>query len=282
MEYVQSDLPLDDFGANLERQLEALDGRVRNCFRNAFRHLRMAWKLYGIDKEMCAFRAITAEEEAASALIWALKMRQYPGADQLRPRDHAHKMAVFCCLQAVNNFFAQANLPPIKVSVSKDGHPKVSIQIDISAENPTGELLFVTPDNPLNFLVFEEGQPSQVASTFADHLKEIFEGMSFQRLDSYLKDQANRRNLLLYADDDGIPTAEFKESFILERFQRVRLIGLVTITILQEVDNLLLVTQVLEGFLGIMPKLTATGFDFIGKLESNPIDFGVEFDFSKN
>ncbi len=62
--------------------------------------------LDGVDLEMAAFRAITAEEEAASALFHSLKRRRYAGAARLSPRNHVHKNAVAPFCTAVSRVLA--------------------------------------------------------------------------------------------------------------------------------------------------------------------------------
>jgi len=68
---------------------------------SAVRHLDRAWRLKKKDPEMAAFRAITSEEESATALFHALKRRKYVGAEKLGPRDHVQKNAVAPFLDAV-------------------------------------------------------------------------------------------------------------------------------------------------------------------------------------
>jgi hypothetical protein len=80
---LDDELPFTEAQATIEKCIEMLAGRPRHCGRSAFRHLRKAWMLYPIDREMALFRAITAEEEAATALILAMKQRRYPGAELL-------------------------------------------------------------------------------------------------------------------------------------------------------------------------------------------------------
>lgn len=63
------EFPFADWLLGVEDAGNRLAGRVRHCSRSAFVHLRKAWRLHGVDDEMSAFRAITAEEEAATALI---------------------------------------------------------------------------------------------------------------------------------------------------------------------------------------------------------------------
>lgn len=75
-------------------QIERTRPRGRHSALNATDGLDKAWALRHIDKEMAVFRAITAEEEAASALFHALKRRGYPDSGKLNPRLHEHKAAL--------------------------------------------------------------------------------------------------------------------------------------------------------------------------------------------
>jgi hypothetical protein len=52
--------------------------------RNAVRHLDKAGEIAEIDPMMAAFRAITAEEEAATAVFHALRRQGYPASSPTR------------------------------------------------------------------------------------------------------------------------------------------------------------------------------------------------------
>jgi hypothetical protein len=87
--------PLSDFASQLEKATERLDKPVRFRAKNAFLHLHKAWRLLRVDQGMAAFRAITAEEEAATALIVSLKRKRYPNSDRLNARNHDHKSSIY-------------------------------------------------------------------------------------------------------------------------------------------------------------------------------------------
>ena len=64
----RAELPSDDFQLMLQEAVKKLKiSRVRNAGRNAIAHIKKAWVFHPVDSEMSAFRAITAEEEAASS-----------------------------------------------------------------------------------------------------------------------------------------------------------------------------------------------------------------------
>jgi hypothetical protein len=72
-----NEMNLTPYEIKLVKALEECKGQVKHCAKNALDHLRNAWKIKKIDKEMCVFRGITAEEEAASSLFYVLKNQRY-------------------------------------------------------------------------------------------------------------------------------------------------------------------------------------------------------------
>lgn len=88
-------LKLSDFDCKCIELLEALPNRhSKHCFRSAINHLERAEKLLLIDSSMAVFRCFTAEEEAASGLMYCLKDRGYSNAEKLKQQDHVQKNAV--------------------------------------------------------------------------------------------------------------------------------------------------------------------------------------------
>ena len=79
------EMPFDSIHLSIQEAVEKITvPRIRHACRSAFNHLRKSWILHPVDAEMSAFRAITAEEEAASAVIRALRHQSYPNAESLR------------------------------------------------------------------------------------------------------------------------------------------------------------------------------------------------------
>lgn len=210
---------------------------------------------------MSAFRAITAEEEAATALILALKMRQYPGADVLKYNNHVHKSAVFFIMREANNFLAEGRKVPFETYLHTIGPLRVMVEIEVPAANGEGHWI-AQLDNPLNFFIYPDGDPNGARNIFADRFSDFLTKASKRNIEEYLIYESNFRNRILYASDEGVPSLEITDNFILERVQRVRMIGMATIAILQDRGRQLLVQQCLEVFLGAMRQLSPTSFDF--------------------
>lgn len=150
-------LPLSKMQEGLIDAIKCHKGGVRHSALNAVRCLRRAWLIAELDPEMAYFRAITAEEEAATALIKALTIRKYPGARSLNPRRHADKAGWTVLIQTLGRLFAETGWPQPKLQLQKEAKPP-RIDVHIPSEGmglPPG--YHITPDEPLN-LVIHEGE----------------------------------------------------------------------------------------------------------------------------
>jgi len=255
------ELPLSEVQAEIEKAILKLNGRIKSCGRSAYRHLRGAWKLHPIDSEMSLFRAITAEEEAATALILALKLRHYPGSDLLNHRDHLQKAAITPFLDAVNNLLAKFKLPPATLRLHQTDTPRFAVSLDTRAYLRGEEPLFGEPDEPLNFVMRKGNDNEAPVHCFEDELQEIATGRGLEDIVDFVRKEANLRNRLLYAEDGGYPTVSFPDATLLERLRRVtRALGL-TIA-LQSPQQQLFAVQCLEAFLRALRKMNGNGYDF--------------------
>ena len=89
-----------------EKQVEGLFLKTlapgKNCARNAFRHIASAFDLAERAPEMAAFQAITAEEEAATAVFHAIR-RWNTGAGSSWIREITDRRMLF------TRFFMRSN-----------------------------------------------------------------------------------------------------------------------------------------------------------------------------
>jgi hypothetical protein len=232
---------------------------VKHCGRNAFAHLRNAWALRNIDPSMAAFRAITAEEEAASALMFSLQRKQYPNASKLLPRNHNHKASITPFLQSISAKLADANVPAPNVFLAEgEEKPRVHIQIDIHALSGMTDLPhFAEPDPPLHFSIADQHGVADLAKDFARFAAER-DGAAVKK---YIDEEANLRNKILYASDTGIPNIQIKDEFITRRMNNV--VTILTIVIMVEQTNLHqdFVCQCLDALLRIHERIERSGFE---------------------
>jgi len=177
-------------------------GRVHACARNSIKHLERAWEIKEIDPEMAIFRAITAEEEAATAIFLSLKERGYENAEKISFKNHNYKQALFPFIRAISKFVADNHslYSPIfgekyklqLVGESKDRYLQPSFYFHKGS---------VSPIPPLGFSIKKNGEPYY----FEKELLEITSGQDLKDITKYIAELANLRNRLLYANHEGIP-----------------------------------------------------------------------------
>jgi len=217
---------------------------------SAVNHIEKALKIRDIDFEMCAFRLITAEEEAATAIFLAMKHKEYTNSDKLKHRDHIYKNSVIPFLEAISRVFnkeIRSEMKPRLEFDEKDGVIKLSVIRIIS-----GEACRVKAIPPLNFTI-------GVGNDKLHYEKELQELVSLKNkkfISEYLKERANIRNLLLYAGPTGlgsIPTLE--NETIINRINQIYLLLSIYLMIDQNIEKQLFVQDCLNAFLEIMGKI---------------------------
>lgn len=248
-----SELPWEDHHVIAEESANKLGGRIKHCLRSAFDHLRRSWTLHPIDSEMSLFRAITAEEEAATALMRAMKQRQYPGSEKLNPWEHRHKAAVSPFLDAVGNLLAETGMPPPRLSINRGDRPMLSISLDLGAltGKVTGE--FAAVDHPFNYMLRMNHE--EKAYMFEAQLQQLASSRGEASIRQLVQNEANLRNRLLYATDQGIAEVRFNDSVILRKRDRVYRLALLTIGILQTKQHQLFAVQCLQAYCAVIGQI---------------------------
>lgn len=222
----------------------------KHCARNAIAHIKKAWEIREIDPEMAAFRAITGEEEAATAIMHSLRRRKYKGAEKLKYRDHTYKAAVFPFFQGISGAFAR-HLEQFKTTLVIDTNDKKpTLKTRINVPGPTGDVIHAYPELPLHFEITVNGK----IYDFSRELEELATVKNVKKITDYIKRQANTRNVILYASNKGIPKMEHPpiEEFI-ER-KRDIVFGHLVIYLLidQYKEHQLFVQQALTAFLKML------------------------------
>lgn len=188
---------------------------------NALRHLNSAWRLRSSDTEMAVFRAITAEEEAATGLFLSLKSRHYQGASRIKHRDHVHKNALIPFIGAVSRLFAsmRATLPQTQLQIDTKQNP-VRLVLVLEFPNPaTGEKLWAFPQPPLHFSVTGQEENAELYA-FEREIQQIATEKGVATIIAYIRERANLRNRLLYATSEGYPGISGDIEVSLKKYQR--------------------------------------------------------------
>lgn len=196
-----------DVWQQLERSrpmLMACSGRVRSAALNSLNHMVKARALAEVDPQMACFRAICAEEEAATSLLASLRDQGYPLSDQYHLWSHENKMGVAFCIQSVvgwfNSYFDFDDLPleePRFVTTDEPGRPAIELMFPIKGLDKC-----LRPRPPLHV---EAQGPVPFSSIIGDQLRAIVKKKLHSEVKGVIKSKANERNLLLYASDDSLP-----------------------------------------------------------------------------
>jgi hypothetical protein len=258
-----AELPMSDDERVVAEAVERIGpARVRHCARNTFAHLRGAWRLHPVDSEMSLFRAITAEEEAASALIFALKQQRYPGAERLNPRNHNHKAAVWPIIEAMARGFVDKGIPKPNIAISRKGEPRIEVQIDLAALAGLDHPLWARPDHPFNVVIRSDEKGPFEVHRWERELAAIAAARGDTDIGTHISAEANLRNRILYASNDGIPAVRFEDSLLLRRLERVKWMLVTAIGILQTATFQLLAVQALEALLIALDRFEGDSFPF--------------------
>lgn len=227
-------------------------GHSKHCARNAIRHLERAWNLRAIDPEMAVFRAITAEEEAATAIFLVLKEQGYENAEKIKFKKHSYKQALEPFLRGIGKFADKLSKEPgfpfgekYELSlVGKGNEKKLSLSFNFQGRMITG-----IP--PLGFSI----KLNDRQYFFDKELLEITSGKTREDIVKHVKGIANRRNELLYAQPNGIPNVSNVDGFLKKRRDVVigflRVYGLVY----PYREKAMFVQQALNAFLVMMGEI---------------------------
>lgn len=220
-----------------------------HCFRSALHHLERAEALVDTDPAMAVFRAITAEEEAASGIMLCLRERKYPNHKHLRPRNHVHKHAVFPFLEIIGVFFGQtmqAHFREYRLHVKEEeGHKRLMLALPIALGS---EERWAYPIPPLNFGV-KEGTAG-LAPDYAGQIKQFVAAKGTSDIQAFIKTEANLRNRILYAGPDGYPVVtDLNASFVGQRRARVLAMLQIFLLIQPYKEHQPYVSSALEAFL---------------------------------
>lgn len=250
------ELDLSDDDRKVLSLLEAEPpSRARHCFRSAIDHLRRALLIQQIDPAMAVFRGITAEEEAASGLMHALVLRDYPNSNLLKPRDHVQKHAVTPFLRSLLRHLAEIKLNGVcgvRLAVTEiEGANRLVVGFVLEGE---GEPQTAMPVPPLN-LSLRDGNTDRFPD-LSRNVREILEPTGYTNVLSFLQEESNLRNRILYAAPDGYPLIEdLQPQYILERQRRVLTILKATLLVLPYDEVQPFASDALASFLRLVDRV---------------------------
>lgn len=242
------------FDRLLSEAVRNLPPEVRYRSENALDGFARAKVLLPIDREIASFRAITAAEEAASALIRSLQLREYPGAQLVDLRRHAHKAAVPFFLNAVRLEIAGDREIALTVTLSASP-PKLTVAL------PVGQFVDL-PDDLANVHIELVDPLGMVGSRRGVAEGEYFDAAvqrvaGSRKVDKLIASEANARNRILYAHDGGLPCSQATLQSIEQRERGAKLCLLLAIAVMQVDHHQGMALQGLAGFLKVIGRVGA-------------------------
>ncbi len=227
----------------------------RHCFKSALHHLERAEVLAPIDPAMAIFRAITAEEEAASGILRCLRELQYPRSNEINMHDHRHKHAVYPFMEIVGLFFGQTIgklIHNYQLHIKdEDGATRLMLALPIEV---FGRPKLAYPIPPLNIGVSGDGMEPYL--DYSSQMSEFVETKGKESIEKLIKEKANLRNRILYAGPDGYPVVqELNINFLPEKRRRVLAMAKLYLLIYPYKEHQPYVCQALDVFISILGRL---------------------------
>lgn len=245
---------VERFDRLLPEAIRKLASPVRYRAENALDGFKRAKALLPIDREIASFRAITAAEEAASALIRSLQLRDYPGAHLVDLRKHPHKAAVPFFLDAVRHEIAGDREIDLTVTLSADP-PKLTVALPVRQfVNLPDDLanVHIELTDPLGMV---GSKPGVQEGDYFDAAVQRVAGS--RKVDKLIASEANARNRILYAHDGGLPRSQATLQAIEQRERSAKLCLLLAIAVMQVDHHQGMALQCLAGFLKVIGRSDA-------------------------
>jgi hypothetical protein len=224
--------------------------KSKSSIKHAWVHIDKAKALVDVDNEMAAFRAITAEEEAATGIILALQDIGYERSNLLSPRNHKHKSGLWHLLMIISAFIHEVGVGELLKGKVAEGNGENVGKLVISFPSPiSGDSRWVTSVPPLNISISADGKNI----SFQKQVEELASIKNKNALEKYISQEANLRNELIYASPEGLPSVmEAPTSFISEREKRVMVLTYAYLLISQYREQQRFVQQSLDAYLRIL------------------------------
>lgn len=231
---------------------------------NAVLHLNRAWQLVDSDKTAAVFYGITAEEEAATAVLQSVKHWHYPGADKINPRSHVHKNAVVPFFAGITRVLETLQDPPQLRFWLQASNPSEPFVLEVELPHPIEGMAWYRPQPPLHIQHrrSRDGGKNYIVEDFSRGIGKVLQERNAKSVGDYLRERANLRNLLLYASQGGYPDYQGDAPERLRQFKR-HVFALLRMFLLIDPysEHQSLVVQAVAGFVSVITNLSGT-FEF--------------------
>lgn len=222
---------LDQIDRHIRTLRSGIPDRVGYRIISALDHLRRAYPLLNFDREMASFRAITGEEEAATALMLAIAHRNYPHSNLFNIRNHRHKAIFIALVMAMKGRVGSVALRNLTLVFNFD-KSRVDLRIPLSNFGVSGgEDYFLQPTEPLDTVHTE---PDAEGNEWLHNLLGSFsQALQTSDILKLVTKFANSRNTILYASDTTLPRSQANLESIQQRHWITVTLLILTIMVLQ-------------------------------------------------
>jgi hypothetical protein len=248
----------DGIRDGLRVAIEKLPKQVKMRARSSLEGFDKARQLLPLDREIASFRAITAEEEAVAALFKSLQLMNYPGSERLSLYSHLHKAAVAPFIAAVKHALTGGK-GKLNIGLTLDmAEPSITVHVllkQFGIEIPGRENLSLQLVEPLGVLGAKE-DGSSPTSFYDSHISKVASSANAKSMLEFIRQEANARNLLLYASDMAVPSSRATPETIEIRQRRAETCLLLSIAVLQIKTHQIMASQGLAAFLKMLKIVT--------------------------
>ena len=249
-------MKLDHYQQSLLKVAAKTSGKGGYSSASCAQHLERSLALKEKMPEVAVFLMITAEEEAATAVFSALRKRRYEGAKHLKEKSHIFKSGLYPFIQLLGNTVGALKFG-VKLELFFDPKPHqpddAVLKIRAPIKLPERDDVFIVPDPPLNLVAVDPGGEK------TDYFREVRKVASEKGIDSIhekIRIWSNRRNMMLYASDSGIPNVENVDKWIQPHLNGV-FVNLAAYLLVEPHTKQNFVQEALSAFLKIQSRLEA-------------------------
>ncbi|MCG9701305.1 hypothetical protein L1D19_14360 [Vibrio natriegens] len=235
---------LSDFQKKVFEISSTTKGHSGFAAKSSIRNVERAFELAVGMPEVAAFLAITAEEEAATALFLALKSKRYKRSNELKMHDHKHKGGLYPFLSLLAVPLKLNETPYQLVIDSHDGRDILKTQLSVGN-------LILRPEPPLNQVSVDA---SGNAINYLHEVRNVASERGITSILQYIRDTSNKRNLMLYASANGLPSVENISSELQRHIGATILIHIIYLLVVQH-SKQNLVEECLDVYLKIQHNL---------------------------
>lgn len=244
-------MDIKEFDKAVFEKASSIGGHCGHAARSSVRHLERAWSLRNEMPEVAVFLAITAQEEAATALLLSLKKRKYENSKRINIRNHVHKTGVYPIIQLMRSAFLSDDFE-IDITLYFDNEQEGSpLRFYIPMPSREDAKFCIIPDPPLNIHSQEkEGLPKDYHAA----IDNIASKAGIESIRDHLGKLANERNQMLYASGSDIPNAKDADSR-LNYFTTAVIRTLIFFLLIEPYERQNLVQEALNAFIKALDRV---------------------------